>query len=221
MKKTYRNIILIMFLVLAYPTAAFANGGIPVWITTIQAFAVVSGLEVFRGKLFNLLITFICLVLIVLIETYFLKKRYFKTSSVKKIISSVFISNFASTVLGGLLLIGSFVWIRIYAPDNSSLAYMLAGPLLDLSKIFPASKVSFILFIASYNVLLCIFSYFIELPVVEHYFKNDYDAKTISRGVLRANILSYAISFFLMLPLYMTLYMTVHQVLYHIWRLIH
>ena len=49
-----------------------------------------------------------------------------------------------------------------------------------------------IFFLVLYNVFFCIFSYFIQ-----KYLQNTYSREVISKGILRANILSYTVFFFL------------------------
>lgn len=201
-----------MLLLLASPAPAFADGGIPLWINTIQAVATASGVSALGSPTMGFLITLICLAFIILLETRFLKKRYFKTADTKKIIKVISISNTASTLIGGLLLWCAF-GISIYVSDSKSVELLLLGPLFVLFDIFPNNISTYILIIASYNIFFCIVSYFIEYPITKLYFKNIYDNKTISKGVLWSNILSYTLSFFLMLPIYYFLYMILERVI--------
>ncbi len=55
----------------------------------------------------------------------------------------------------------------------------------------------FIFFLVLYNVFFCIFSYFIERFIAQKYLQNTYSREVISKGILRANILSYTVFFFL------------------------
>lgn len=54
-----------------------------------------------------------------------------------------------------------------------------------------------IFFLVLYNVFFCIFSYFIERFIAQKYLQNTYSREVISKGILRANILSYTVFFFL------------------------
>lgn len=47
-----------------------------------------------------------------------------------------------------------------------------------------------IFFLVLYNVFFCIFSYFIERFIAQKYLQNTYSREVISKGILRANILS-------------------------------
>lgn len=195
-----------MILLLLFPGSALANGGIPFWINTIQAVVASSGIGGIGDPISGSLITLVCLAFIIFIETWFLKKRYFKTIDTKKIIKVVSVSNITSTIIGGLFLWCAF-YVSVYIFSPKSIEPLLLGPLFEIFNILPANTVVFILIIAFYNVFFCILSYFIESPITKHYFKSIYDNKIISKGVLWSNILSYALSFFLMLPIYFFLYM--------------
>ena len=91
-------------LLILFPVSAFADGGLPLWINTIQTVAATSGIKGLGYPLSSSMITLICLILIIFCETLFLKKRYFKTTNTVKIIEAVSFANLISTVLGGLLL---------------------------------------------------------------------------------------------------------------------
>lgn len=189
-----------------FPTMAFANGGLPIWINTIQSVAATSGIRELGYSLSNSIITLICLVLIVFCETLFLKKRYFKTTDTIKIIETVSVSNIASTVLGG-----GFLWSTFYITvDSHSLGYLLLGPLYGILAYLPRNSIAatsgFIFILIFYNVFFCFFSYFIERFITKKYLRSTYSNEIISKGILRANILSYAMSFFLMLPIYIMLH---------------
>ena len=60
-----------------FPAMAFANGGLPIWINTIQAVAATSGIKGLGYPLSSSVITLICLMLIIFCETLFLKKKIF------------------------------------------------------------------------------------------------------------------------------------------------
>lgn len=186
-----------------FPSLAFADGGLPFWINTIQSVAATAGI---RGLGFSISTTFICLMLIIFCETLFLKKRYFKTTGTIQIIEAVSVSNVISTVLGGIFLCGFFYIVE----DSSSLGYLLLGPLYGILTFLPPNSISatfvFIFILVFYNVFFCFFSYFIERFIIKKYLQKTYSSEVIFKGVLRANILSYAISFFLMLPIYYLLH---------------
>ena len=189
-----------------FPAMAFANGGVPIWINTIQAVAATSGIKGLGYPLSSSVITLICLMLIIFCETLFLKKRYFKATNTSKIVEIVSVANIISTVLGGLFLYAAFY----AAVDSHSLGYLLLGPLYGLLADFPRNSIAatsgFIFILVSYNVFFCFFSYFIERFITKKYLRSAYSNEVISKGILRANILSYAMSFFLMLPIYIMLH---------------
>lgn len=202
MIKNYIKLGLIFLSFFLFPTMAFANGGLPIWINTIQSVAATSGIGELGDPLSSSVITLICLMLIIFCETLFLKKRYFKTTSTAKIIEAVSVSNIVSTVLGG-----AFLWGAFYiAKDSHSLGYLLLGPLYGILAYLPHNSIvatsGFVFILVFYNVFFCFFSYFIERFITKKYLRSAYCNELISKGILRANILSYAISFFLMLPIY-------------------
>lgn len=158
------------------------------------------------GLLSSSVITLICLMLIIFCETLFLKKRYFKTTSTAKIIEAVSVSNIVSTVLGGVFLLEAFY----IAEDSHSLGYLLLGPLYGILADLPHNSIAatsgFVFILVFHNVFFCFFSYFIERFITKKYLQSAYSNEVISKGILRANILSYAMSFFLMLPIYIMLH---------------
>jgi hypothetical protein len=182
----------------------FANGGLPIWINTIQSVAATSGIRGLGDLLSSSVITLVCLMLIIFCETLFLKKRYFKTTSTAKIIEAVSVSNIVSTVLGGVFLVEAF-----YIAEDS-LGYLLLGPLYGILAYLPHNSIAatsgFVFILIFYNVFFCFFSYFIERFITKKYLQSAYSNEVISKGILRANILSYAMSFFLMLPIYIMLH---------------
>lgn len=205
MIKKYIKLSLVLLSTFLFPTSAFADGGLPLWINTIQTVAATSGISGLGNPISSSIITFICLILIIFCETLFLKKRYFKTINTAKIIEAVSVSNFISTILGGVFLWGAF-YVVVFASNSHSLGYLLLGPLYGILTYFPHNSIiatlNFIFILVFYNIFFCFFSYFIECPIVKRYLQNTYNNEVISKGVLRANILSYSISFFLMLPIY-------------------
>ena len=86
-------------LLILFPVSAFADGGLPLWINTIQTVAATSGIKGLGYPLSSSMITLICLILIIFCETLFLKKRYFKTTNTVKIIEDVSFANLISKVL--------------------------------------------------------------------------------------------------------------------------
>ncbi len=196
MIKNYIKLGLIFLSFFLFPTMAFANGGLPIWINTIQSVAATSGIRGLGDPLSSSVITLICLMLIIFCETLFLKKRYFKTTSTAKIIEAVSVSNIVSTVLGG-----AFLWGAFYiAKDSHSLGYLLLGPLYGILAYLPHNSIAatsgFVFILVFYNVFFCFFSYFIERFITKKYLRSAYSNEVISKGILRANILSYAMSFF-------------------------
>ena len=206
MIKNYIRSSLAFLLFFLFPTMAFANGGLPIWINTIQSVAATSGIRGLGGLLSSSVITLICLMLIIFCETLFLKKRYFKTTSTAKIIEAVSVSNIVSTVLGGVFLLEAFY----IAEDSHSLGYLLLGPLYGILADLPHNSIAatsgFVFILVFYNVFFCFFSYFIERFITKKYLQSAYSNEVIYKGILRANILSYAMSFFLMLPIYIMLH---------------
>ncbi len=195
-------------LVILSPKSAFANGGIPLWINTIQTVAASAGISALGNIQSGLTITLICLALVICIETLFLAKRYFKTTSRGLLIKAVTVSNLLSTILGGIFMWGAF-YIALFFAHSHALGYLLLGPLYGIIDGFSHNSITVylgVIFILTfYNAFFCIFSYYIERFVVKKYLQQTYSPDVISKGVLRANILSYFISFFLMLPIYMFL----------------
>lgn len=81
-------------------------------------------------------------------------------------------------------------------------AIIFFGPLYGIMEyLFPISPLiamfGLIFFLVLYNVFFCIFSYFIERFIAQKYLQNTYSREVISKGILRANILSYTVFFFL------------------------
>lgn len=177
------------------PALAFA---FPFWANTIQAVTVTSGIGVPGGnRIESYIIPFICLVLIIFCEALFLKKRYFKKTNPFKIIEVVSVSNLISTILGGIFL---FLWNASVSCSAEQLYFF--GPLYGIMEyLFPISPLiamfGLIFFLVLYNVFFCIFSYFIERFIAQKYLQNTYSREVISKGILRANILSYTVFFFL------------------------
>ena len=137
MTKNYIKLGLLFLSFFLFPTMAFANGGLPIWINTIQSVAATSGIGELGDPLSSSVITLICLMLIIFCETLFLKKRYFKTTSTAKIIEAVSVSNIVSTVLGG-----AFLWGAFYiAKDSHSLGYLLLGPLYGILAYLPHNSI--------------------------------------------------------------------------------
>jgi len=207
MVKKYIKLSFVLLSIFLFPIPAFADGGIPVWVNTIQTVAATLGIRGLGRSISNFIITLICLGLIVYCETVFLKKRYFKDTNTSKILKIVFASNLCSTILGGLFLVCVFYLI---AWGHFSLGYLLIGPLYGILEILPRNSIissfTFIFILVFYNVFFCFFSYFIEFYITKKYLQDIYDKKVISKGILRANILSYLLSFFLMLPIYLMLH---------------
>lgn len=200
MIRNYIKLGLLFLSFFLFPTMAFANGGLPIWINTIQSVAATSGIRGLGDLLSSSVITLVCLMLIIFCETLFLKKRYFKTTSTAKIIEAVSVS----TVLGGVFLVEAF-----YIAEDS-LGYLLLGPLYGILAYLPHNSIAatsgFVFILVFYNVFFCFFSYFIERFITKKYLQSAYSNEVISKGILRANILSYAMSFFLMLPIYIMLH---------------
>lgn len=177
------------------PALAFA---FPFWANTIQAVTVTSGIGVPGGnRIESYIIPFICLVLIIFCEALFLKKRYFKKTNSFKIIEVVSVANLISTILGGIFL---FLWNASVSCSAEQLYFF--GPLYGIMEyLFPISPLiamfGLIFFLVLYNVFFCIFSYFIERFIAQKYLQNTYSREVISKGILRANILSYTVFFFL------------------------
>ena len=207
-------------LLILFPVSAFADGGLPLWINTIQTVAATSGIKGLGYPLSSSVITLICLILIIFCETLFLKKRYFKTTNTVKIIEAVSFANLISTVLGGLLLWAVF-YVTVFMADSNSLGYLFLGPLYGILTYLPRNSAveicGFVFILVFYNVFFCFFSYFIERFIIKKYLQKKkfeqkpinpflYSSEIVSKGVLRANILSYSISFFLMLPIYFFLH---------------
>ncbi len=205
MIRNYIKLGLLFLSFFLFPTMAFANGGLPIWINTIQSVAATSGIRELGDLLSSSVITLVCLMLIIFCETLFLKKRYFKTTSTAKIIEAVSVSNIVSTVLGGVFLVEAF-----YIAEDDSLGYLLLGPLYGILAYLPHNSIAatsgFVFILVFYNVFFCFFSYFIERFITKKYLQSAYSNEVISKGILRANILSYAMSFFLMLPIYIMLH---------------
>lgn len=179
------------------------------WINTIQTVVATSGIKGLGYPLSSSVITLICLILIIFCETLFLKKRYFKTTNTVKIIEAVSFANLISTVLGGLLLWAVF-YVTVFMADSNSLGYLFLRPLYGILTYLPRNSAveicGFVFILVFYNVFFCFFSYFIERFIIKKYLQNMYSSEIVSKGVLRANILSYSISFFLMLPIYFFLH---------------
>lgn len=177
------------------PALAFT---FPFWANTIQAVTVTSGIGVPGGnRIESYIIPFICLVLIIFCEALFLKKRYFKKTNSFKIIEVVSVANLISTILGGIFL---FLWNASVSCSAEQLYFF--GPLYGIMEyLFPISPLiamfGLIFFLVLYNVFFCIFSYFIERFIAQKYLQNTYSREVISKGILRANILSYTVFFFL------------------------
>lgn len=209
MTAIYKKSIIVFLLAILLPTSAFADGGIPFWINTIQTVAATSGIGGLGSPISSFIITLICLALIILFETLFLKQRYFKATNTTKIIAVVSVSNLVSTVFGGL-----FLWcvfsIVVFTSNSDYLGHLILGPLYGVLEILPQNSIvstfGFIFIVVFYNVFFCLLSYFIELFITKRYFKEMYDNKVISKGILFANIFSYMLSFFLMLPIYYLLH---------------
>ena len=124
-----------------------------------------------------------------------MKKRYFKATDTAKIVEVVSVANIVSTVLGG-----AFLWGAFYATvDSHSLVYLLLGPLYGLLTHLPHNSVAatsgFVFILVFYNVFFCFFSYFIERFMAKKYLQKIYSREIIFKGILRANILSYTLSF--------------------------
>ena len=168
-----------------------------------------SGIKGLGYPLSSSVITLICLILIIFCETLFLKKRYFKTTNTVKIIEAVSFANLISTVLGGLLLWAVF-YVTVFMADSNSLGYLFLRPLYGILTYLPRNSAveicGFVFILVFYNVFFCFFSYFIERFIIKKYLQNMYSSEIVSKGVLRANILSYSVSFFLMLPIYFFLH---------------
>lgn len=149
------------------------------------------------NRIESYIIPFICLVLIIFCEALFLKKRYFKKTNPFKIIEVVSVANLISTILGGIFL---FLWNASVSCSAEQLYFF--GPLYGIMEyLFPISPLiamfGLIFFLVLYNVFFCIFSYFIERCIAQKYLQNTYSREVISKGILRANILSYMVFFFL------------------------
>lgn len=56
-------------LLILFPVSAFADGGLPLWINTIQTVAATSGIKGLGYPLSSSVITLICLILIIFCET--------------------------------------------------------------------------------------------------------------------------------------------------------
>lgn len=205
MIKKYFKLNLMLLSVFIFPSSALADGGIPFWINTIQSVAASSGIRGLGYPISSSIITMICLILIIFCETLFLKKRYFKTTNTAKIIEAVSVSNLVSTILGGIFLWGA-IYIAVFTSNANSLGYLLFGPLYGILTYLPhnttISTFGFIFILIFYNIFFCFFSYFIERFIIKKYLQNTYSSEVISKGMLRANILSYSVSFFLILPIY-------------------
>lgn len=195
MIKKYIKLSLISLSIFLSPALAFA---FLFWANTIQAVTVTSGIGVPGGnRIESYIIPFICLVLIIFCEALFLKKRYFKKTNSFKIIEVVSVANLISTILGGIFL---FLWNASVSCSAEQL--YLFGPLYGIMEyLFPISPLiamfGLIFFLVLYNVFFCIFSYFIERFIAQKYLQNTYSREVISKGILRANILSYTVFFFL------------------------
>lgn len=195
MIKKYIKLSLISLSIFLSPALAFA---FPFWANTIQAVTVTSGIGVPGGnRIESYIIPFICLVLIIFCEALFLKKRYFKKTNPFKIIEVVSVANLISTILGGIFL---FLWNASVSCSAEQLYFF--GPLYGIMEyLFPISPLiamfGLIFFLVLYNVFFCIFSYFIERFIAQKYLQNTYSREVISKGILRANILSYTVFFFL------------------------
>lgn len=195
MIKKYIKLSLISLSIFLSPALAFA---FPFWANTIQAVTVTSGIGVPGGnRIESYIIPFICLVLIIFCEALFLKKRYFKKTNSFKIIEVVSVANLISTILGGIFL---FLWNASVSCSAEQLYFF--GPLYGIMEyLFPISPLiamfGLIFFLVLYNVFFCIFSYFIERCIAQKYLQNTYSREVISKGILRANILSYMVFFFL------------------------
>lgn len=114
-----------------------------------------------------------------------------------KIIEVVSVANLISTILGGIFL---FLWNASVSCSAEQLYFF--GPLYGIMEyLFPISPLiamfGLIFFLVLYNVFFCIFSYFIERFIAQKYLQNTYSREVISKGILRANILSYMVFFFL------------------------
>ena len=194
MIKKYIKLSLISLSIFLSPALAFA---FPFWANTIQAVTVTSGIGVPCGnRIESYIIPFICLVLIIFCEALFLKKRYFKKTNSFKIIEVVSVANLTSTILGGIFL---FLWNASVSCSAEQLYFF--GPLYGIMEyLFPISPLiamfGLIFFLVLYNVFFCIFSYFIERFIAQKYLQNTYSREVISKGILRANILSYTVFFF-------------------------
>lgn len=195
MIKKYIKLSLISLSIFLSPALAFA---FPFWANTIQAVTVTSGIGMPGGnRIESYIIPFICLVLIIFCEALFLKKRYFKKTNSFKIIEVVSVANLISTILGGIFL---FLWNASVSCSAEQLYFF--GPLYGIMEyLFPISPLiamfGLIFFLVLYNVFFCIFSYFIERFIAQKYLQNTYSREVISKGILRANILSYTVFFFL------------------------
>lgn len=193
--KKYIKLSLISLSIFLSPALAFA---FPFWANTIQAVTVTSEIGVPGGnRIESYIIPFICLVLIIFCEALFLKKRYFKKTNSFKIIEVVSVANLISTILGGIFL---FLWNASVSCSAEQLYFF--GPLYGIMEyLFPISPLiamfGLIFFLVLYNVFFCIFSYFIERFIAQKYLQNTYSREVISKGILRANILSYTVFFFL------------------------
>ena len=195
MIKKYIKLSLISLSIFLSPALAFA---FPFWANSIQAVTVTSGIGMPGGnRIESYIIPFICLVLIIFCEALFLKKRYFKKTNSFKIIEVVSVANLISTILGGIFL---FLWNASVSCSAEQLYFF--GPLYGIMEyLFPISPLiamfGLIFFLVLYNVFFCIFSYFIERFIAQKYLQNTYSREVISKGILRANILSYTVFFFL------------------------
>lgn len=203
MHKIYRKMILSVFLVFLLPGTAWANGGIPVWITTVQAVAATLGVRGFGSLTESFISTIVCLLAIIGLETAFIKQKYLTKAKPGRLLEAVSLANLLSTAAGGVLLCALF-YLGIFINQNS-LAYLLLGPMYWVLMLLPENSFFIVLVVVLYNMFFCWFSYLIERPFVRLYLRDDYGVKDVDKAVLKANVMSYCISFFLILPLYLVL----------------
>ena len=196
-------LMLIMSLLLFGTAPAFADGAIPLWVLTIQdTFG--CGIYFLRnmnkydfGESINfifkvLIISCIFLFIVVFIETIVFKVILKEIKGWKKLIKTVFISNFISATIGFLLL--TIIWIVSYPPLDKMLSYQPFGLhsewlpyILGIYGIFGGVG------ILISNIYYFIISYYSEYFISLKLLKKDSENKKIKKVVFWSNVMTYAL----------------------------
>ena len=185
MYKNWKYCLLLLLLLIGQ--ASFADGGIPLWITSTPALLSLSAWGDMIGGFVGIIIIYILVLLSLLMVTLievFVAKFVLKNTKFLKLFRVFYIANLVSTLAGAIIISIPIPFI-IFSNIKMNLSGFLFGP-WSYFNLLPYGYTMLLL-----NIILFLISFYIEFYIGNRFLKQDYEEQKIKKAFWYSNIVTY------------------------------